>query len=118
MRGASRAQLPRPVLLPVLEELAVTHPRVRVVISEYEPIEAFRLLVDDDLDLALTYDYNLAPSADINGTGNGLNNLLVGPGDLTIDALVSRMDLPVSIDVATERLPPAPNVASTITSPG
>jgi DNA-binding transcriptional LysR family regulator len=50
-------------LLPVLEELAVTHPRVRVVISEYEPIEAFRLLVDDDLDLALTYDYNLAPAA-------------------------------------------------------
>jgi DNA-binding transcriptional LysR family regulator len=53
----------RVALLPVLEELAVTHPRVRVVISEYEPIEAFQLLVDDDLDLALTYDYNLAPAA-------------------------------------------------------
>ncbi len=50
-------------LLPILAELAATHPKVDVVISEYEPIEAFRLLTDDDLDLALTYDYNLAPAA-------------------------------------------------------
>jgi DNA-binding transcriptional LysR family regulator len=50
-------------LLPILGELADTHPRIDVVISEYEPVEAFRLLVDDDLDLALTYDYNLAPAA-------------------------------------------------------
>jgi DNA-binding transcriptional LysR family regulator len=34
-----------------------------LVISEYEPIEAFELLTDDDLDLALTYDYNLAPAS-------------------------------------------------------
>ena len=40
-----------------------SHPSVRVVISEYEPIEAFALLADDDLDLALTYDYNLAPAS-------------------------------------------------------
>jgi DNA-binding transcriptional LysR family regulator len=33
------------------------------VISEYKPIEAFALLTDDDLDLALTYDYNLAPAS-------------------------------------------------------
>src|ERR1700694_91682 len=50
-------------LLPVLAELATTHPQVDVVISEYEPIEAFRLLVNDDLDLALTYDYDLAPAS-------------------------------------------------------
>jgi DNA-binding transcriptional LysR family regulator len=50
-------------LLPVLAELAVSHPRVDVIISEYEPIEAVRLLADDALDLALTYDYNLAPAA-------------------------------------------------------
>jgi DNA-binding transcriptional LysR family regulator len=50
-------------LLPILAELAETHPAVRVVISEYEPIEAFELLADDDLDLALTYDYNLAPAS-------------------------------------------------------
>jgi len=49
--------------LPALEDLAVTDPDVRIIISEYEPIEAFELLVNDDLDLALTYDYNLAPAA-------------------------------------------------------
>jgi DNA-binding transcriptional LysR family regulator len=50
-------------LLPIVRELAVTHPRVKVAISEYEPLEAFDLLVDDDLDLAITYDYNLAPAS-------------------------------------------------------
>jgi DNA-binding transcriptional LysR family regulator len=49
-------------LLPVLAELATTHPRVEVLMSEYEPVEAFALLVDDELDLALTYDYDLAPA--------------------------------------------------------
>ena len=48
-------------VLPILSELSRTHPGIEVVISEYEPIEAFALLTDDDLDLALTYDYNLAP---------------------------------------------------------
>lgn len=50
-------------LMPVLTELAQTHPRVDVVISEYEPVEAFELLADDALDLALTYDYDLVPSS-------------------------------------------------------
>jgi DNA-binding transcriptional LysR family regulator len=50
-------------LMPVLAELAVTHPNVEVVISEYEPVEAFALLADDALDLAMTYDYNLAPAS-------------------------------------------------------
>ncbi len=34
-----------------------------MVINEYEPLEAFALLVDDDLDLGLTYDYDLAPAS-------------------------------------------------------
>lgn len=50
-------------VLPILGELTASHPGIEVVISEYEPIEAFALLADDDLDLALTYDYNLAPAA-------------------------------------------------------
>lgn len=50
-------------LLPILADLALSHPAVEVVISEYEPTEAFALLADDDLDLALTYDYNLAPAS-------------------------------------------------------
>ena len=50
-------------LLPVIAELADTNPEVRVQIQEYEPLEAFNLLETDELDLALTYDYNLAPAA-------------------------------------------------------
>ena len=33
------------------------------MIHEHEPLEAFALLADDDIDLALTYDYNLAPAS-------------------------------------------------------
>jgi DNA-binding transcriptional LysR family regulator len=50
-------------LLPMITELAERFPKVEFVISEYEPIEVFALLTNDDLDLALTYDYNLAPAA-------------------------------------------------------
>jgi DNA-binding transcriptional LysR family regulator len=50
-------------LFPIVEELAKRYPKVEFVISEFEPIEAFALLTDDDLDLALTYDYNLAPAS-------------------------------------------------------
>ena len=50
-------------LLPIVADLAAQHPKVHLVISEYEPIEAFALLAGDDLDLALTYDYNLAPAS-------------------------------------------------------
>ncbi len=50
-------------LLPIVADLAQRYPKVEFVVSEYEPIEAFALLTDDDLDLALTYDYNLAPAS-------------------------------------------------------
>ena len=50
-------------LLPIVRKMAATHPHVEVSINEYEPVEAFELLVDDDLDLAITYDYNLAPAS-------------------------------------------------------
>jgi len=50
-------------LFPIVADLAARYPKVDFLISEYEPIEAFALLTDDDLDLALTYDYNLAPAS-------------------------------------------------------
>jgi DNA-binding transcriptional LysR family regulator len=50
-------------LLPALRDLALSNPGVNVIISEYEPAESVRLLTDDELDLALTYDYNLVPAA-------------------------------------------------------
>jgi DNA-binding transcriptional LysR family regulator len=43
--------------------LAAEHPGVRLLIHEHEPFEAFALLDADDVDLALMYDYNLAPLA-------------------------------------------------------
>ena len=50
-------------LLPVVTGLAVSNPRVHVLIREHEPAEALALLAADEADLALTYDYNLAPAA-------------------------------------------------------
>src|SRR5689334_10628987 len=50
-------------LLPMIADFAERYPKVDFVISEYEPIEVFALLTNDDLDLALTYDYNLAPAS-------------------------------------------------------
>ena len=50
-------------LFPIMADLAERYPKVEFVISEYEPIEVFALLTDDDLDLALAYDYNLAPAS-------------------------------------------------------
>jgi DNA-binding transcriptional LysR family regulator len=50
-------------LLPIVAQLVERFPKLEFVISEYEPILAFALLTNDDLDLALTYDYNLAPAS-------------------------------------------------------
>jgi len=62
VRVAGFATAIRRSLLPVADRLAQRHPRVRVVISEAEPAEALALLMADDIDLALTYDYDLAPA--------------------------------------------------------
>jgi DNA-binding transcriptional LysR family regulator len=51
----------RRTLLPIIGELAATHPGVRIIVHEHEPAEALALLAADRVDLALTYDYNLAP---------------------------------------------------------
>ncbi len=53
----------RRVLLPILGPLAVEYPWIRILIHEFEPAEALALIGSDDLDLALIYDYNLAPRA-------------------------------------------------------
>ncbi len=49
-------------MLPIIGILAERHPAVRLGIHEHEPDEALSLLADDAVDLALTYDYNLAPA--------------------------------------------------------
>ena len=64
LRVAAFATGVRRSLLPVVRQLATTHPDVRLMIFEHEPGEALELLAADDIDLALTYDYNLAPATD------------------------------------------------------
>jgi DNA-binding transcriptional LysR family regulator len=61
VRVAAFASAVRQILLPVTRTLADGHPDVRLHILEHEPAEALQLLAADEVDLALTYDYNLAP---------------------------------------------------------
>ena len=62
VRAASYATAARRVLLPAARILAAQHPEVSLHIHEHEPAEALALLASDDTDLALIYDYNLAPA--------------------------------------------------------
>ena len=64
LRIATFASAMSTVLLPVIRDLAGSHPRLQPELQEREPDEALALLRDDAVDLALTYDYNLAPRAD------------------------------------------------------
>ena len=61
VRVAAFATAVRASLLPVVRTLATDHRDVRLRILEHEPSEAMNLLASDDVDLGLTYDYNLAP---------------------------------------------------------
>jgi DNA-binding transcriptional LysR family regulator len=63
VRVAGFATAIRRSLLPIVAQLSVEHPDVRLRIHEHEPAEAFALLAADDVDLALVYDYNLARAA-------------------------------------------------------
>jgi DNA-binding transcriptional LysR family regulator len=62
VRVAAFATGVRESVLPVVRLLAQRHPAVLLAIREHEPDEALGLLADDAVDLALTYDYNLAPA--------------------------------------------------------
>src|ERR1700722_11492722 len=62
VRVAAFATAVRESVLPVVRLLAQRHPAVLLVVREHEPDEALGLLADDAVDLALTYDYNLAPA--------------------------------------------------------
>jgi DNA-binding transcriptional LysR family regulator len=62
VRVAAFATAVRRSLLPVLRVLATEHPDVHLQILEHEPAECLDLLAADDIDLALTYDFDLAPT--------------------------------------------------------
>src|SRR6188472_3847508 len=63
VRVAGFATAVRRSLVPVLARLSAEHPAVHLRILEHEPAEAFALLAQDAVDLALVYDYSLAPIA-------------------------------------------------------
>src|SRR5215469_6439306 len=67
VRVASYATAARQVLLPVARILAAEYPQVSLHIHEHEPAEALGLLASDEADLALVYDYNLAPARNRRG---------------------------------------------------
>ncbi|MFQ4150178.1 LysR family transcriptional regulator [Arthrobacter sp. LAPM80] len=61
LRVAGFATAIRRTLMPIIHEVAQLHPRLEIVVLEHEPAEALKKLAIDEIDLALTYDYNLAP---------------------------------------------------------
>src|SRR3954465_5681332 len=63
VRVAGFATAVRRSPVPVLPHLSAEPPAVRLRIHEHEPAEAFALLAADEVDLALVYDYTLAPVA-------------------------------------------------------
>ncbi|MGZ5403986.1 MAG: LysR family transcriptional regulator [Nocardioides sp.] len=63
VRVAGFATAIRRSLVPLVSDLSTSHPLVQLKIHEHEPLEALRLLMRDEVDLVLTYDYNLAPVA-------------------------------------------------------
>jgi DNA-binding transcriptional LysR family regulator len=63
LRVAGFATAVRRSLLPAIADLAHRHPGIEVRVREHEPPEALGLLARDDVDLALAYDYNLAPAS-------------------------------------------------------
>jgi DNA-binding transcriptional LysR family regulator len=62
LRVAGFATALRAHVLPIVATLADEHPGLHVLVREHEPAEALALLAEDEVDLALTYDYNLAPA--------------------------------------------------------
>ncbi|GAA5173436.1 LysR family transcriptional regulator [Pseudonocardia eucalypti] len=71
-------------LLPVAASLGESHPNVRLIMYEHEPAEALALLAGNDVDLALTYDYNLAPA--VFDTGLAVTPLWSTPWGLAVPA--------------------------------
>ena len=62
LRVAGFATAIRRSLLPIHAAMALRHPKIRMLIREQEPAESLAMLASDDIDLALVYDYNLAPA--------------------------------------------------------
>src|SRR4051812_9283291 len=62
VRVAGFASAIRRSLVPIIARLSGDRADVRLRVHEHEPPEAFALLAADEVDLALVYDYDLAPA--------------------------------------------------------
>ncbi|WP_018333665.1 LysR family transcriptional regulator [Actinomycetospora chiangmaiensis] len=62
VRVAGFATAIRRSLMPIVADLAARHPALRLTFLEQQPAEALALLEADAADLALVYDYDLAPA--------------------------------------------------------
>jgi len=51
----------RHALIPAISLICVEHPRIVLCVREHEPPEALAALAAGEVDLALVYDYSLAP---------------------------------------------------------
>lgn len=71
LRVAGFATAIRKTLMPIIRDMAGWHPNLKIVVLEHEPAEAMKKLALDEIDLALTYDYTLAPDA----AGPGVESL-------------------------------------------
>ncbi|GLB66529.1 LysR family transcriptional regulator [Arthrobacter mangrovi] len=63
VRVAGFATAIRRSLMPIIQATAARHPSLQVTVHEHEPAEAIQMLLADEVDLALTYDYSLAALA-------------------------------------------------------
>lgn len=61
VRVASFASALERDCVPVTLQLLASHPAVEVLLAEHEPADSLALLRDGDVDLAVVYDYALAP---------------------------------------------------------
>jgi len=86
VRVAAYASTLQADCLPVARALRTSHPGLHLELQEHEPAEAFALLLDGDVDLALVYDYGLAPRPAVDGVRARqvcqVPMVLAVPGDL------------------------------------
>jgi len=93
LRVGAYASLLSSAILPVAQQLAVSHPRLRLELQEQEPAEVLQLLADDRIDLGFVYDFSLVPR--FRDDGGALRFICAAPLAL---AIPTSRTAPASID--------------------
>src|SRR5262245_8693721 len=61
LRAAAYASALATDIIPIVQELATSHPGLRLELQEREPTEVIQLLADNQIDLGFVYDFSLVP---------------------------------------------------------